>query len=142
MLEKMRFENKFDYTIVIDNTVDKNRPILPPLMLQIFVENAIKHGFKNLAASDKCYIAIHFTEIKETVRCIIADNGVGMDSLEVAARSVTDAAHKSMGLDIVRKRIALLNDLYKANIQLSFESSDDTRGTTIILDIKGQNTEG
>ena len=139
MLEKMRFENKFDYAIVIDNTVDRNRLILPPLMLQIFVENAIKHGFKNLAAADRCYIAIHFTEIEGTIRCIIADNGVGMNNQKITKRTITEDDHKSMGLDIVRKRIEILNELHRANIQLSFESSADTRGTTIILDIKHRN---
>ena len=41
-LEKMRFENKFDYAVVIDNTVDKNQLILPPLRRR---ENKMRHGY-------------------------------------------------------------------------------------------------
>lgn len=43
-LEKLRFENKFDYKINIDQAIDKDDIRIPPMLIQPYLENAIWHG--------------------------------------------------------------------------------------------------
>ena len=44
----MRYDQKFSYTITIDETIRSSKLLMPPMLLQPFVENAIEHGFKNI----------------------------------------------------------------------------------------------
>ena len=132
-LEKMRFEDKFDFEIVIEDGVPQDQKIIPPLLLQIFVENALRHGFKNLPKDKIGTIKIAFQQNKGIIKCVVIDNGIGITNTQAH----TSDYHDSMGLDIVRKRISLLNEMYKYKFNLNiYNNSEPETGTTIIFSIK------
>ncbi|KXK43961.1 MAG: signal transduction histidine kinase [Bacteroidetes bacterium OLB11] len=74
-LEKLRFGNDFLYKIIISNEVETQAIFLPPLLLQPFVENAIKHGLLHKKGEKQLIIRLE----KETnhILCRIKDNGIG-----------------------------------------------------------------
>ena len=76
-LEKMRFGDRFDIELKVGETVDTNIEI-PPMLIQPFVENAIKHGLENRQGKGKVSIEIHQTE-RELI-CQIKDNGIGIQN--------------------------------------------------------------
>jgi len=77
-LQKLRFDNKFEYNISLTNFEDLDLYHIPPMLLQPFVENSIKHGFKNISYLGK--IAIFLIENNNFIDCIIKDNGCGFTS--------------------------------------------------------------
>ena len=58
-LEQMRFEEKFDYEIIVDDSVDPDYDIMPPLLMQPYVENAIQHGLNPMSIKGKLIIRLY-----------------------------------------------------------------------------------
>ena len=89
-LEQMRFPDKFDYDIRCCDGDDASLTFLPPMLIQPFAENAIRHGFVNLRR--KGHISIEFEKKeKDLLKCTITDNGIGREK----ARLKNDATQKS-----------------------------------------------
>lgn len=106
-LEKMRLANSFDYFIDIDQNIDADYIKIPPMMLQPFVENAIKHGLKQ--AQKTGLLNISFTEQNNLIKATITDNGVGIN----ASVATKNNNHKSMALAIFKQRMKILKHKYK-----------------------------
>ncbi len=123
-LEQLRFDHKFDYSIVVDPAIDSETTFIPPLVLQPYVENAIWHGLLNKNGKGRVDIHIRKRE-NNRIFCVIEDNGVGRQKA-AELKSKTLGSNKSFGTEITRERINLLNgddknfkiiDLYDANNQ-------------------------
>ena len=100
-VQKMRFD-KVTTSIKMDHSVDKYRTLLPPLILQPFIENAFEHAFEN--DSDKHQtIDIHFFIDDKKLVCTIRDNGTGFQ------KGATNSFHKSFGQKLTKDRLDLLN---------------------------------
>ncbi len=106
-LERLRFENKFDYITEIDEVLLKGDYRVAPLLIQPFVENAIVHG---LAPSDKpgLYLKIFVRLCNDFIHYTIEDNGIGRTESMAYSRKYRPG-HKSLGLEISRERIDLIN---------------------------------
>lgn len=121
-MEQLRFDHKFDYSISIDPTIDKERTMIPPLVLQPYVENAIWHGLLNKGAAGTVSISI-INNKNNSLFCTVEDDGVGRERA-AEMKSKTLGSNKSFGTEITRERIKLLNgddrnfrivDLYDAD---------------------------
>lgn len=125
-LEKMKYpEGKINYEFEIENQNLLNKTI-PPLIIQPFVENAIKHGI--LPSSNRGLIKIQIVEQDETIVCLIQDNGIGRkESLQRKQQSIP--ANKSRGLELIKNRVEVLNQL-GYHIEITFIDPDE--GGTII----------
>lgn len=106
-LERLRFENKFGYITEIDEVLLKGDYRVAPLLIQPFVENAIVHG---LAPSDKTglYLKITVRLCDDFIHYTIEDNGIGRTESMAYSRKYRPG-HKSLGLEISRERIDLIN---------------------------------
>jgi Putative regulator of cell autolysis len=105
-IERFRFDNKFEYALVIDERLDPSTTEIPSLMIQPFVENAILHGLLPLKQPGK--LSVQLQLLNERLLCIIEDNGVGR---AFAAKNPMHkmAGKKSHGMEITMKRIELFN---------------------------------
>ena len=105
-LEKLRFENKFEYNIEVDPAINTPMMMIPNLLIQPYVENAVKHGIQN--NTDKGMIKVKLIKVKNEINYTIEDNGIGIKkSLE--QNRVSDHQKKSQGMMITYDRIKLLN---------------------------------
>lgn len=105
-LENMRFNGKINYHISIDDSIDQKNTLVPSMVLQPFIENAIWHGL--LHKDEEGLINITIRENDDELLCVIEDNGIGREkALELKEKTVSD--HKSMGLQITEERLRLLN---------------------------------
>ena len=134
-LEQLRFNQKFDFKISKSNDIEDDMAI-PPLLLQPFVENSIIHGL--IPKAEKGLILINFSIEKESLFCIIEDNGIGFDkSKEIKETLVT--VHKSMALDITKKRLEMMeaSTSQKANVSIEElkKESGEILGTKVILNL-------
>lgn len=119
-----RRHKRFDYEVIIPENFDITIFNVPALLLQPIVENCIKHAFKGM--KDKGKITIEIKPRKEHFEIIIADNGIGMpDNQDITENTST---HKSMGIDLIKDRLALVEKLYDWKIKLDLVSH---RGTQI-----------
>jgi hypothetical protein len=79
-LQQLRFKDRFEYHINIDDTIEQDIIKIPPMLIQPFVENTIEHGFKNIDYKGEIIINLQIDE--GFVVCIIKDNGVGFINKE------------------------------------------------------------
>jgi tetratricopeptide (TPR) repeat protein len=98
-LEQMRFDHKFEYAIHCETDIQDDIQI-PPMIIQPFLENAILHGIT--PKDGKGDILVSFSRQEDKLLCIVEDNGVGRQYKEEADRA-------SMGIEITRKRLDILN---------------------------------
>jgi sensor histidine kinase YesM len=125
-IEKLRFRDRFDFEIIADNEVLETDPILPPLLLLIFAENAVKHAFKENTLNGK--ILVTFSIIDDFLHIEVDDNGMGLIA------SPRPVEHKSKGLSMILERIELLNRdaEYKITLDIKDKASLNL-GTTGVL---------
>lgn len=112
-LEKLRFDNKFDYSFELDPKVNRYSEI-PTMLLQPFIENAINHGLRY--KSSKGFLKVSFTDSDKCILVKIEDNGVGRKAAE-KIKSLSSQGYKSQGLKITTQRIENYNKLNLENIQ-------------------------
>ncbi len=108
-LEKLRYENKVNYQLRIAPELNLEAICIPPMLLQPFIENAIKHGLANKAANGMLLVEIRlWDEDSSYIHCVIDDNGIGR---EQAARIKKQSKneHISRGMEIVAERIKTYN---------------------------------
>lgn len=105
-LEKLRFGNEFFYSITVSPNINLNTTFLPSLIVQPFIENAIKHGLLHKKGQKNLSLALDL--VNDLLLIVIEDNGVGRKrSEEIKQRS--DLYHKSFATSAVQKRLELLN---------------------------------
>ncbi len=115
-LEQAKYENVFDFQIKVNDDIPKNMHV-PPLLLQPFIENSIRHGVLNLK---KGYgkIFVHFSMNSHFLICIIEDNGIGRENA-MKLKNTAASGHQSKGIELVKKRIENLNTIYNTDIKVS-----------------------
>ena len=109
-LEKMRFKDAFNYSIQVDENINKFDTAVPPMMVQPFVENAILHGLSS--ERNDGLIEIHFTKVDNELQILVRDNGQGIrkngrQKLN-SQNPLKDKYYKSVGITITKKRLELL----------------------------------
>lgn len=110
-LEQMRFDHRFAVHIIRSEALEHKKILVPPMIIQPYVENAIKHGLVH-KTEGAGQLDIHF-QIEEGSRllCIVEDNGIGRKrALEINRNR--PGAHKPKGSKITRERLQLLNVMY------------------------------
>jgi hypothetical protein len=133
-LEQMRFEKSFSYEMRVDEELDSEEILLPSMLLQPYVENALWHGLMHKEGERR--LEIRFEKINEEIfRCIIDDNGIGRKrSFELKEKQSKAKRHESMGLKISRDRIDLIaSQGNHASIQIIDKPGDS--GTTVIIEL-------
>lgn len=136
-MEKLRLKDLFEYSITISKNVNENW-VVPSLLIQPFVENAIKHGITGLR-DRKGNIHITFDHIGTSLCVIIEDNGIGIGSGKKISAD-------SFGVKLSQKRIETFRQLFETHIILEIcdlYEKEQRPGTQIKLYIKpyeNQNT--
>jgi LytS/YehU family sensor histidine kinase len=103
-LESLRFDNKFEYKISVDEDIDTTTLKVPPLVIQPYAENAIWHGLMH--KKERGYLEIELSQEDKILFCKITDDGVGRKkAAELKSKSST---HRSMGIRITEDRITML----------------------------------
>jgi len=105
-LESIRFKGKITYTLEVSEVIDKETTLIPSMVLQPFVENAIWHGLLHTTKkTGKLSIKVH--EENDFLHCSIMDNGVGREAA-LKLHKKAKLKKKSMGIKITTDRLTLL----------------------------------
>jgi anti-sigma regulatory factor (Ser/Thr protein kinase) len=130
-LEKLRFGDKFDYIIEADLAIDKEKTFVPAMLLQPYVENAIRHGVRFLE-NKKGKIIILARRENNFLVCEIDDNGVGRDRA-AQLKSGSHIEYQSRGMQLSKRRAELYN--IRQEIIDKKDENGKAAGTKIIISI-------
>ncbi|MEM7381509.1 MAG: ATP-binding protein, partial [Bacteroidota bacterium] len=134
-LEHSRFPDKFDYQLNIDETLDIDSYEIPPMLLQPYLENAIWHGLRYKEEKGLLSVELHKKD-RDYLEITITDNGIGRKR-SAALKTQNQKKQKSKGMGNIKKRIAILNEMYKDKVDVVIRDlNGDTTGTRVILTLK------
>jgi ligand-binding sensor domain-containing protein len=128
-LEQMRFEDKFESEVIIDPSVDIDYDIMPPLLMQPYVENAILHGLNPKQGKGK--LTIFLSSLNNYLICTITDNGIGRKKSAEIKRTMPVNKHKSLGMKITEDRLKLLNELNNSRLSVAVTDLTDEGGNAV-----------
>jgi LytS/YehU family sensor histidine kinase len=117
-LEYLRFPDKFDYKILIDEHIDTNAVFIPNMILQPNLENAIWHGLRY--KEEKGVLKLQFVQEKNRLKITIEDDGIGLKA-SGQIKTKHQKMHKSRGLNNINERIKLLREIYRIDIQMQID---------------------
>jgi tetratricopeptide (TPR) repeat protein len=125
-LEQLRFNHKFQFSITSSAKVEFNMG-LPPLLIQPFVENAILHGMVPKEGHGR--IDVDFDVQNGQLVCTVTDDGIGLsESKLIKENSMT--AHKSMALEITKKRLKIMESTTSKAAQIDIEEIENNNNQT------------
>lgn len=133
-LENLRFEGGFLFDYQIDETLNIDDILIPPMLLQPYIENAIKHGLMSKAENRVLTLKIE-RKNSEEIYIKIDDNGIGRERAGIQQKNTIN--HESMSTTINDERIQLLGlttDLH-INIEIVDKKTPQgiSEGTTVII---------
>jgi len=130
-LEKLRFRDDFNYNIEIDKIPNIK---VPPMLIQPFVENALKHGLLHKETNRVVSLKLHFDEV---LICEVEDNGIGRKA-SALINERRDKSHKSFAISAITKRFNLLQENFDYNIGFEYVDlyeKEQAIGTKVIIRI-------
>ena len=134
-LESMRFGNKLSYVFDIDETLDLKSVMVPALIIQPFIENAIWHGI--MPKKDDGRLTVKISKKNHTIICIIDDDGIGREMSMRNKFNGSESTHQSKGIHFTQTRLELSNALHQRNatVQIIDKTSNENEstGTTVCL---------
>jgi len=128
LLESARYDNKFSCEFLLEKCLNTRTTMIPPMLLQPFVENAIWHGLMHKATAGTINIVIKKTDSR-LLKISILDDGIGREkALELNSKSGT---HKSYGMEVTAHRIDMMNKLNSPGADMNIIDLKDEKGQAL-----------
>ncbi|MCB0608593.1 MAG: tetratricopeptide repeat protein [Lewinella sp.] len=124
-IQQLRYENRFDFRIEMDEGLDPDEIFIPPMLIQPFVENAIEHG--RIYTRSGGNVNIRFEQRRDHYQVVISDNGIG----RTAARQLNGRKDGSLATLITRERCSLLTRTYRKAFR--YDTEDGAEGGTRVV---------
>jgi LytS/YehU family sensor histidine kinase len=137
LIEKFCNGDRFDYNISVDPNLEKDYIKIPPMLLQPFIENAIKHGLK-YSNEKRGMIEVTFSEKNNLLECSVTDNGIGRVKAEELNKNSKETYHKSTALLVTQERLDLLKEdknIRSLEIIDLYDENENALGTKVIVRI-------
>lgn len=128
-IQQLLYNNKFDFIVEVDPSIQPEAILLPPMLTQPFIENAIKHGLKN--KTEKGFLSIHFKLQNNKLLFEVADNGEGFNPLEMESKN------KSLAIKITKERLKHISKKSEFEIQMEnrLDAEKNTIGAKVFFEI-------
>ena len=132
-VQQLRFETKFEYNFIIDESIDPENFSIPPMLAQPCIENSIEHGL--LARKKKGHLNISYTLKNELLMLVVTDDGIGREQAGLA--SGTSMKKQSISTRLTEKRLEHFKKALKVK-NISYEIIDlyedsEARGTKVVM---------
>lgn len=136
-LEQLRFRHRFDFEVEVDTSINQYTRLVPTMLLQPFVENAINHGLFHKKAKGKLHLSI-IPGDQGSIRCVLTDDGVGREKAATLRRQLK-RGHRPRAMQITQERLHALSTIegYKIDIEVSDlkAASGSAKGTRVVIKI-------
>lgn len=133
-LEHFRFKDNFEFSITIDKRINREEWLVPPMLIQPFLENAIWHGLRY--KKEKGSLDLSFVKKESFIEVLIVDNGIGR-SKSIAGKTINQKKMKSTGINNAKNRLEIIKSVFRKNIEVSIDdlNSQTKEGTVVSLKI-------
>ena len=135
-LEMIRFKDKFEYEIKVDEEIDTLLYKVPTMLIQPYVENSICHGL--IPGENKGFVKVDLKLENEYILCTIEDNGIGREAAS-EKKKMSDSNHSSLGTQIISSRLDLVNSLYGTSLKTTYtdlkKDNGEPAGTRVEIQI-------
>lgn len=137
-LERFCGGEQFEYEVKVDDALQTEETLIPPMLIQPFVENAIIHGINHLDTR-KGKISLSFMREDEVLVCGIQDNGIGREEARKINRHRVPG-HKSTALAVTKERLSFLQETHGGEdigleIQDLLDEKGKGMGTAVVIRI-------
>lgn len=122
-IQKLRYPEKFEYHIEVDETVEPAETYVPSMIIQPFIENSIEHGLNT--SIEKGIIELNISSKNNRLVVKITDNGTGFTTDKKAR------AYPSRATQIIKDRLLLLNKKYKTDATYEIGKGENGTGTSV-----------
>lgn len=126
-LQQMRYVGVFDYQIIVDENLSLEHTLIPPMLIQPFVENAIEHGFRHISYKGVLYIS--FNKVNDMLIIKVDDNGSGI------INDVNKQKKQSLAQIILKERLALLFISTGQTAKFTVNDKKESKGKGVIAEI-------
>jgi len=136
-LEHFRFKDKFDYEINVDPEVEVAAYQIPPMLLQPYIENAVWHGLRYKTEKGQLQILIE-RKTENEITISILDDGIGR-ARSKELKTAHQQRQNSKGMGNIKKRVAILNDMYKDKVDVNITDhriEDQDTGTQVVVTLR------
>ena len=128
-IQQLLYDNKFSYTVMVEESIEADSIFLPPMLAQPFIENAIKHGLSNTVENGK--ISVHFYLKESKLFFEVTDNGKGFDTDKKVSN------HKSLAMTITKERLVTYtkNKDFVVQTDNLFNPEGVIRGAKVVFEV-------
>ncbi len=133
-LEKLRMDGNFDYSIHLDDDFDEEEAMIPSMIIQPFVENAVWHGISQLRNQSGRIVITFSFETDDTITITIEDNGVGKSHSKPV--STNSRQHLNLSTEVTLRRLELLGKKYKVHTSVTYHEAHPGQanpGTKVVI---------
>jgi LytS/YehU family sensor histidine kinase len=123
-VESKRLPGRFSYAIEVDESIDIENTLVPPLILQPLIENSIWHGFKSKDRTG--HILIEIKKEDEMIVCSVDDNGLGRNM-----NGIVNKNKRSLGIRNTKDRISIINTKKRSDGALKIIDKANDGGTRV-----------
>lgn len=138
-LESLRFDHVFAHELKIQPEIQPGSVWVPPLIIQPYVENAIRHGLIH-RTDGKGLLEVNVSKENEQLLIEIRDNGIGREASEKMKNRISGLQQPSHGMLITAERLEIVNLVYNANAGVRVtdikDSSGVCSGTSVLINIQ------
>lgn len=132
-LEQLRMNNSFEFKIDVDMDADPYDLLIPTMVIQPYVENAVIHGLSDKASGGR--LDISFCIVNQKLQCVITDNGPGINHVENKPRK-----HVSRAMQLVKEKMVIVNETRNEEVMVDtidlHESGKQGTRVTITMPLK------
>lgn len=125
-IEKERFKSKIHIIIDAEENIDREKILIPTMLIQPLIENSIKHGINE---NEELIIQINFKIHQDKLIVNVEDNGVGINTKQ------NNKLKEGTGLKMFKKKIDLVNEQYNINIIYKVITKPIIKGTNFIIEL-------
>ena len=136
VLEQNRLGEKLQFNLNITDELLEDEIMVPPMIIQPFVENAIVHGISNLKSNG--LVNVNFSKTNKHLIVDITDNGIGRAAAELLKKQRKGNKHKSKAQSIIDVRMEMFSQLHENKFSYKIndlEENSESLGTSVVLQI-------
>jgi ligand-binding sensor domain-containing protein len=134
-LERLVLNEQLDFSIIADDSIDPEIVAIPPMIVQPYVENALRHGLAH--KTGKGTITLRFSIDNDLLKCEVTDNGVGREKAALLKQTTGPEKHKSTAMAVTSERLERLTKETSANARIAITDlyNDDREPAGTRVDI-------
>jgi PAS domain S-box-containing protein len=135
-LQQLRFGDRFSWSMDVDKKIDLDSILIPVMLAQPFIENAIEHGLQHLTTQGQ--VKISFVRASDSIIFKVSDNGIGREASKKLKKNNKNTT-QSLSTQLFKERLFTLNKYSGRKITYDIidvkDNDDNARGTLVIINL-------